>query len=182
MHDLRRQIAMCFLFDDWSYRAHSVDRLANLRKFAILLDEPRFKIRESTDYHEFAALIASLDIALDDGDVGNMIWKSLEEEQEFNDDVDILCNRIRTLHHSIHDAGAKYMSRIDAKEILDGVHSRLLWTIRTKPRQRRGLFDSELKKQDGVQKVKQSDWMKRFFKKDVLTENEEVAEGQPRSQ
>lgn len=45
------------------------------------------------------------------------------------------------LWSSISEVGASFLSRIDAKEAMEGVRNRLLFTVRTRPVPRARIFD-----------------------------------------
>jgi len=144
LHDLRRRLAMAFYYDDLAYSIQPSHLLIDLYLITKRLDDPPFKINERTDYHELAALISLLDIAVDNGQSVQLDLKDEQVERHFNEDVDALDARIKTLWSSINDAGASFISRIEAKEVMEAVRHRLIYAVRTQPRPKRSVFDEEV--------------------------------------
>lgn len=119
------------------------------------LCHPRFTITRQTDYPVLTASISLLDIALDSGSSSSSSFPSTScssppddpqadaerEEREFNADVDALAYQLKVLWSSISEVGASFISRIDAKEVMEGVRNRLLFTARTRPAPRARIFD-----------------------------------------
>jgi len=108
--------------------------------------DPRF------DFCELAALISILDVAIDsvtnrDG------FTDRKAETQFNQDVDMLADRIKAIFTSIQDSGASHLKRTEAKEGLQALHYRLIYGVRTKPRPKKAWFESsEAGDQDGLKK------------------------------
>ncbi|KAK4928368.1 hypothetical protein LTR66_016232, partial [Elasticomyces elasticus] len=94
----------------------------------------------SVDYIELAARVSILDVALGDSYCDK---KSLNitVEKDFNKVIDKLADHLHALNASIVDTGASHMKRTDAKNVIVGLHSRLLYSVRTKPRKKKHVFD-----------------------------------------
>ncbi len=86
-------------------------------------------------------MAAILDIAIDDG-LSLDVLEDKDVINTFNHDIDALTARIKFLFTSILDSGASHMTRTEAKEVLERVHYRLVYTVRTKPLQRKAIFES----------------------------------------
>jgi hypothetical protein len=160
-NDLRRRMALSFFAEDLKYGADVAYEVVDLWTMTKLLDGPRFKIQEGTDYHELAALMLILDVALDNGLSANTDMTDHEAEAEFNADIDCLGARIKAIWSSINDSGASFISRIDAKEVMEGVRHRLIYGVRSKARPKTGVFDSVQDKSSEIKK--QSSLMDRIF-------------------
>lgn len=122
-----------------------------------------FRITDHTDYHELAALMSMLDVAIDNGISMDMDHTDPAGEQEFNADVDALAQRIKGLWSNINDSGASFISRIDAKEVMEGVRHRLMYAVRTKPKPKCSMFETIPDNTEQIQK--QSIMMNKYFGK-----------------
>jgi hypothetical protein len=166
VHELRRRLALAFFFNDVEYTTNAPQKLIDLSDIRTRLEQPQFKIDKDTDYYELAAMISILDIAIDDGRSTTIPLTDPEAEQEFNTEVDALAARVYIMWSHISDAGASFMSRIDAKEVLESLRQRLSYAVRTKPKPKKGIFDST---SDNIEVLKkQSEFMKKHFKKEVI--------------
>ncbi len=63
-------------------------------------------------------------------------------ENDFNKSIDELANQIKSMFTRISDTGASHMTRTEAKEVLNRVYYRLVYSVRTKPRPKKNLFMS----------------------------------------
>jgi len=140
------------------------------------LDSARFRISKDTDYAELDASLSILDIAVDNGrsdgvDIGNE-----HRELAFNRQIDELGACIKALWSAINDAGASFISRIDAKETMEEIRHRLIYTVRTRPKAKRSVFDAPEADQDDQREIhRQSSFMENHFNsaiKDGRTEIE----------
>jgi hypothetical protein len=104
-----------------------------------------------------------LDILVDNGLSTEHDILAPEGETEFNADIDALATRIKNIASSINDAGAAFMSRIDAKEVMEGFRNRLELAVRRKPKPRQGIFDKADDESEDIRK--QSELMRKHFKK-----------------
>ncbi|KAE8450336.1 hypothetical protein EG329_006764 [Mollisiaceae sp. DMI_Dod_QoI] len=154
-HDLRRRLAMCFYFNDIAYSKHHSHSLMDIDTFIGRLEAPEFDTSPQTDYRELTALIMLLDIALDDGRSTKLDLSDPAVENKFNEDVDALGNAIKQIMTSIGNPGAAFISRIEAKEILELVSQRIVDTVRTKRKPRHTWFDHDRgKKEEDLQSEK----------------------------
>lgn len=164
LHELRRRLALAIFCKDFSLTELPVQQHFDLWKLNKEFGSPRFKVNKETDYLELAATMSLLDIALDNGHSDDFNLNDPQVEKEFNDDVDALAYQIKILWSSISEVGASFISRIDAKEVMEGVRNRLIYTVRTRPKPRPSLFDLPGKK-DEESVRKQSTFMEMHFKK-----------------
>jgi len=154
LHELRRRLAFAAFCEDPSLLSQPVQRTFEIWKLSKTLCHPRFTITRQTDYPVLTAEISLLDIALDSGSSSALPATSrasplaspradarAEKEREFNADVDALAYQLKVLWSSISEGGASFISRIDAKEAMEGVRNRLLFTVRTRPVPRARIFD-----------------------------------------
>lgn len=163
LHDLRRRLALASLFQDFQRATSPAYQTIDLWDVTKLLDGPMFRVTDTTDYHELAALMSILDVAIDNGISVDVDLTDPKAEQEFNSDVDALAQRIKALWSNINDSGASFMSRIDAKEVMEGLRHRLMYAVRTKPKPKRSIFETIPDETEQIQK--QSAMMSKYFGK-----------------
>jgi hypothetical protein len=130
-----------FFCEDINHSAEEPYKVFELWQIIEQLHGTRFKIDRDTDYVELAATISILDIAIDNGLSASVDLTDVVAENNFNANVDALGARIRDICYSINDAGAAFISRIDAKEVMEGVRHRLIYTVRTRTKPKQGVFD-----------------------------------------
>ncbi|EFE39452.1 hypothetical protein TRV_05849 [Trichophyton verrucosum HKI 0517] len=144
----RCRLASAFLFMDSSPLDKSDSELINLRKISSQLKGERFKVnehrpedKEPFDFANLAALTTILDVAIDSGTLQRS-FSDKEGEIEFNKQVDKLADRVKAIFTAIQDSGASHMKRTEAKESLQALHYRLVYTVRTKPVLKKSYFVS----------------------------------------
>jgi predicted nucleic acid-binding Zn-ribbon protein len=156
---------LAFFFSDIGYATKPSHDHTDLWEITKRLNDPQFKIRKDMDYRELAALISILDIAIDNGQSTENDLTDSEVERDFNTDVDDLADRIKIIWSTINDAGASFMSRIDAKEVMEGLRNRLIYGVRTKLKPKQSIFDSVPDNSESLRK--QSAMMSKYFKRDA---------------
>jgi hypothetical protein len=169
VHELRRRLALAFFFEEAKYICSAPNESLDLSEVTEQLKKPRFVINKDTDYPELAAVMSILNIAIDNGlSIKHNVTGS-EGEVEFNREVDILAARIKQIWGSINDAGPAFMSRSYAKEMMEGLRMRLELTIRTKPKPKISIFESEEPEGDRVV-LKQTTLSKKLFQRKPVDE------------
>ncbi|KAE8340146.1 hypothetical protein BDV24DRAFT_152171 [Aspergillus arachidicola] len=143
---LRCRLAVAFLTSDPSPLAEEPDVMVYLRRIIDVLKDKRFDVKRykmkgqpEYDYGELMAITTVLNIAIDSGWSG-VDFSSKDEEREFNSEVDVLADRIKRIFTSIEDSGASHLKRTLAKEALEALHYRIIYSVRTKPRPKRSIF------------------------------------------
>ena len=133
---LRRRFAAAS-FCDSSAQLESPPNLGDLG--ALLKSGSQFKVTNKTNYYDLAAYIACLDNAVGAGERDGLVDST--NIQQFNATIDKLIEIIRTKHARIQTTGAVHMSRTEVKDALVAMEKRLSFTVRTKRKRRRNLFD-----------------------------------------
>ena len=120
-----------------------------------LKGEAEFNISEASDYVLLNALIPVLDIAIDSGfgDTGDipgltmlsepptMFDKSLgSRDQTFNLQIDALASQLRAISSRIRDGGTTHLRRTEAKGAIERLTARLEYSVRTRPKPKKGVF------------------------------------------
>lgn len=132
---------MCFYFDDISYSEDHSHSIMDLEVFIERLDDPVFDTDPLTDYRELTALILLLDIAVDDGRAINLDLSDKVIENKFDAKVEEFGAAIKDIMRQIGNPGAAFISRIEAKEMLELVSQRVSDTLRSRPKPKETWFD-----------------------------------------
>jgi hypothetical protein len=145
---LRLGLAKLFLLGDveqYTTLFDHEDPEDSLQLLTAHLHDPRYDISSSSrdetacDYNTLSSLIYIFDAALINGGRPSTFIDG-SSEREFNHQVDILADRVKSIIASIADTGASHMRRTEAKEALNALHFRLLYAVRTKPRPKKSVF------------------------------------------
>ena len=160
-HELRRRLAIVFLFVDTALaRLHPVV-VMTIRGAIGRLDGSDFAVSSKTDFAELRASIILLDVCIDDGSF--VASSDAEDETQFNQDVDELATKLREVWRKINDSGMK-LARTEAKSVIEWVQQRLIFAVRTKRKAKKSVFDLPGEKVDPFL-PRQQDLMKKYFKK-----------------
>ncbi|KKO99745.1 hypothetical protein THAR02_08151 [Trichoderma harzianum] len=157
-HDVRRRLAITFLFDDAVFGRQHPEDTFTVRHAIDRIEEDDFSITPQTDFAELKAMVTILDIAVDDGTPPEL--SSLEDEEQFNQDIDELAAKLREIWRKINDAGMK-ITRTEAKSVVEWVQQRLSNTVRTRRKLKKSIFD--LPGHEDL--AKQQEYMAKFFHK-----------------
>ncbi|KAH8126745.1 hypothetical protein FP744_10007280 [Trichoderma asperellum] len=160
-HEIRRRLAISFLFDDPSLGRQSPEVVFTVRSVINRLGEEDFNITSQMDFAELKAMITILDIAVDDGSPPES--NSPEDIQKFNEDIDELATKLREIWRKINDSGMK-ITRTEAKSVVEWVQQRLSNTVRTRKKAKQSIFDIP-GQEDLASLPKQQEYMAKFFKK-----------------
>ncbi|KAK7426761.1 hypothetical protein QQZ08_006797 [Neonectria magnoliae] len=160
-HELRRRLAVAFLFRDPALGRHHPDTVITIRGIINRTEEDDFAATPKTDFAELQACIVLLNIAVDDGSFVKS--DDPEDERRFNDEIDELSARLREIWKKINDAGMK-LARTEAKSVIDWVQQRLTHTIRTRRKAKHSIFDFPGEKKDRSL-PKEQKFMKNFLRK-----------------
>lgn len=85
------------------------------------------------DYMEIKAITSLLNIVIDTGRT-KLVFPDKEAEREFNADVDSLAEQVKRIFSAMEDSGASHLKRTEAKQSLEALQYRILYSIRTKRR------------------------------------------------
>ncbi|KAL6889245.1 hypothetical protein HDV57DRAFT_514175 [Trichoderma longibrachiatum] len=162
-HDIRRRLAISFLFDDPSLGRNHPETVFTVKAAIDRLNEDDFSITSQTDFAELKAMIIILDMAVDDGSPPEP-GSSPEDEERFNQDIDRLAARLREIWRKINDAGMK-ITRTEAKSVVEWVQQRLSNTVRTRRKAKKSIFDLPGHEDRSADLPKQQEYMAKFFQK-----------------
>jgi hypothetical protein len=175
-HDLRRRLAMCFYFNDISYSARHAHHTMDLNLFIDRLDDEAFNATADTNYRELAALISLLDIAVDDARSVGLALTNRKTESQFDDDIEAFSAAIKDIIRNIGNPGAGFISKIEAKEVLQLVSQRVRDTLRSRPKAMQTIWDVPHAK-TGENLDGERDFMIGFLSRRKVTTNANAASG-----
>lgn len=135
----RQRLAMAFFYEDSTFLMRQPQYLIVLSEVAKHLRQPQFTIDQDTDYSELAASVAILDIGLGDGNPPKSI-AAIQSEDKFNQEVDRLAKTVKGKFMRIIDSGASHMLRTEAKDVLEALHCRLTYAVRTRQKPKANPF------------------------------------------
>ncbi|KAM0439716.1 hypothetical protein ACHAPT_000810 [Fusarium lateritium] len=160
-HDLRRRLAVTFLFDDPDLGRHHPDNTVSVQGIIDRLGEEDFSVGPKTDFAELQANVILLNIAVDDGSFASA--DDPDAVKEFNSEIDELTVQLRGIWRKINDAGMK-LARTEAKSVIEWVQQRLAHSVRTRRKAKKSVFDVPGQQVDPFL-PQQQNYMKNFLRK-----------------
>ncbi|EED19375.1 hypothetical protein TSTA_026810 [Talaromyces stipitatus ATCC 10500] len=137
---LRCRLAMAFLTKDESCLDDLNEQIIPLSRIidhlrATRLDAQLHKARLDSDYDytEIKAITTLLNIVIDTGRT-IQVFPDKEAERQFNADVDSLAEQVKRIFSAMEDSGASHLKRTEAKQSLEALQYRIIYSIRTKRR------------------------------------------------
>jgi hypothetical protein len=162
IYELRQRLAISFFFDDVQLATHDPSDAITIGRVLERLRDERFRVGQDSDYARLTAEMHLLNMALNEG-VQTAADDGPEAEKEFNQEIDELVGRLKAIWGAINDTGMAYMSRTEAKSVVEWLQERLSYTVRTKTRPRKSIFDPD--QRDDPFLPRQQDYMRRFVRK-----------------
>lgn len=160
-HDLRRRLAIVFLFGDPALGRHHPDDVFTIRGAIESLSGEAFAVGPKTDFAELRASIVLLDMAIDYGSF--IPTGDAEDERKFNEEIDELALKFRGIWRKINDSGMR-LARTEAKSVIEWVQQRLSHSLRTRRKAKSSVFDVPGQRDDPFL-PRQQDYMSKFLKK-----------------
>ncbi|KAJ5724310.1 hypothetical protein N7488_002345 [Penicillium malachiteum] len=148
---LRYRLAMAFLLQKHGPLTEPVEEVLNLKRLTLfLISDPRLKVKSykksGHDYGQLIAVSMLLDIVI------NRTIYDLNvhtEEKDYNEAIDKIAAQIKGVFSAIPDAGASHLKRMLAKQALEAVHYRMVYSVRSKPPPTKKTFLSDTPRRDG---------------------------------
>jgi hypothetical protein len=149
----------------------------DLNLFIDRLNDQAFDTTHQTDYRELAALISLLDIAVDDARSVGIDLTDRKTEEQFDDDVEAFAAAIKNIIRSIGTPGAAFMSKIEAKEVLELVSQRIGDTLRSRPKAKQTVWDDARRERTEENMDGERNYMKQFLsrRKGTVAVNDQAA-------
>jgi hypothetical protein len=163
-HDLKRRLAIVFLFNDPLLGGRNPDAVITIRGIVNRLDGEDFAVTAKTDFVELRASILLLNMAVDDGSF--VATSDPEDEKAFNADVDALATRLGEIWRRINDSGMK-LDRTKAKSVIEWVQQRMSHSVRTRKQLKKSIFDTVNRDDDDPSLPQQQNYMRTFLGKPV---------------
>ncbi|KAL2846292.1 hypothetical protein BJX68DRAFT_241152 [Aspergillus pseudodeflectus] len=143
---LRRRLALIFLTGDPHAELQPANGDSEVKRITNILRDPRFDVKRHKrkgqpeyDYGELRAVTTFLNIIIDSG-WSERKFRDENAEDEFNREVDLLAERVKKIFTAIEDSGASHLRRTLAKEALESLHYRIVYSVRSKPKPKKVLF------------------------------------------
>ncbi|RAK96704.1 uncharacterized protein BO80DRAFT_416212 [Aspergillus ibericus CBS 121593] len=143
---LRCRLAISFLMSSPLPLREPPEKVLNLERITSILNQPRFDVKRykskgqnDYDYGELGAITVLLNIAIDAGR-SEAEFPDKDAERDFNAAVDTLADRLKIIFTSIEDSGASHLKRTLAKEAIEALHYRVIYSVRSKPRPKKSIF------------------------------------------
>lgn len=129
--------------------------LKRLTVFLVRDERFRVKLHKSKgdyNYGELIAIATLLDIVINSSlyDLG---YKQADTAKEFDAAIDKLATQIKTIFSSIEDTGASHLKRMLAKEALEALHYRVIYSVRSKPPPKKTLFKTYAKENGDIRSI-----------------------------
>ena len=153
----RRRLSLAFFCEDSDYLSKPLQDLVNLGSISHRLTAPKFVMNRETNYTELAASISFLNVGVDCGDPP-LAGIDKNADNTFNEEVDELSYRVKSMSTRIIDTGASQLKKTEAKEVLESFNFRLMYAVRTRPKPKTTIFGSS----DMDQSRKITDFMKEW--------------------
>lgn len=128
--------------------------MMDLNLFIERLMDKDFEATNETDYRELSALVSLLDIAVDDARSADLDLTDRDTEEQFDADIDAFARAIKDIMRSIGTPGPGFISKIEAKELLELVSQRVGDTLRSRPKLKQSIFAAPVAKHDDISQEK----------------------------
>ncbi|KAJ5325909.1 hypothetical protein MYU51_001031 [Penicillium brevicompactum] len=155
---LRCRLAISFLLQSSDPLSETPETLLDLNRITNLLahDErfqvKRFQGKADYDWRELMALAALLSIVIDSSAL-EVNYRRNRTEKDFNADIDKLASQIKNIYCSIQVSGASHMTLTLARGDLEALHYRILYSVRSKPPQKKTLFESHVNDNEDIRNM-----------------------------
>lgn len=143
---LRCRLAVSYLTNESTPLTEPPEAVLDLKRMTQVLRNRRFDVKlykgkgkAEYDYGELNSIITLLNIAIDPGWTG-LGFPDKDAEKAFNAEIDVLADRIKKIFTSIEDSGVSHLKRTLAKEDLESLHYRVLYSVRSKPLPKKTFF------------------------------------------
>lgn len=142
---LRYRLATAFLLHTSSPLTEPPEGVLDLKRLTVfLIRDERFhlksyKAKGDYDYGELTALAMLLDIVINSS-LYDLSLIQGSTENKFNAAIDKLATQVKKIFSSIEDTGASHLKRMLAKEALEALHYRVVYSVRSKPPPKKSLF------------------------------------------
>ncbi|KAF7717934.1 Uncharacterized protein PECH_002662 [Penicillium ucsense] len=144
---LRYRLAVAFLLRDSGPLTEPPELVLDLQRITELLTrDERFRIRRHKDdtdfdYGDLISMTLQLEICLNSA-LADLASAQGDARSKFDGTIDQLATQIKKIFSSIEDTGASHLQRMLAKQGLEALHYRIVYSVRSKAPPKRTLFST----------------------------------------
>lgn len=144
---LRYRLAVSFLLQDPSPLTEPPEMVLGLRRITeLLVRDERFQVKKHRgnsdyDYGDLIAVALQLEVCINSA-LFDLEYRQADTEVKFNKAIDQLAAQIKKIFTSIEDTGASHLQRMLAKDALETLHYRMVYSVRSKAPPKKTLFKS----------------------------------------
>jgi hypothetical protein len=134
---LRYRLAVSFLLQDPGPLTESPKALLSLKRITRLLGrDERFQVRRHRgnteyDYGDLVAIILQLEVCINSA-LFDLEYRQGDTVVKFNEAIDQLAAQIKLIFSSIENTGASHLQRLVARDMLEALHYRMVYSVRSK--------------------------------------------------
>ncbi|KAJ5367931.1 uncharacterized protein N7496_007691 [Penicillium cataractarum] len=142
---LRYRLAVSFLLQDPSPLTEPPEVVLGLRRITdLLVRDERFQVKKHRgnsdyDYGDLIAIALQLEVCINSA-LFDLKYRQADTEVKFNKAIDQLAAQIKKIFTSIEDTGASHLQRMLAKDALETLHYRMIYSVRSKAPPKKTLF------------------------------------------
>ncbi|CEJ59778.1 hypothetical protein PMG11_08387 [Penicillium brasilianum] len=142
---LRYRLALSFLLQDPRPLTEPPEVVLGLRRITeLLVRDERFQAKKHRgnsdyDYGDLIAIVSQLEVCINSA-LFDLKYRQADTEVNFNKAIDQLAAQIKRIFSSIEDTGASHLQRMLAKDALETLHYRIVYSVRSKAPPKKTLF------------------------------------------
>lgn len=135
---LRYRLAVSFLLQKSAPLTESDEAVLSLKRITRLLTrDKRFQVRKHKgnseyDYGDLVAIILQLEVCINSA-LFDLEYRQADTVVKFNEAIDQLAAQIKWIFSSIENTGASHLQRLVARDMLEALHYRMVYSVRSKP-------------------------------------------------
>jgi hypothetical protein len=109
------------------------------------MHDERFQVRRHRgnteyDYGDLVAIILQLEVCINSA-LFDIEYRQADTVVKFNEAVDQLAAQIKLIFSSIENTGASHLQRLVARDMLEALHYRMVYSVRSKPPPKKTPFE-----------------------------------------
>ncbi|KAJ5895747.1 uncharacterized protein N7473_005146 [Penicillium subrubescens] len=134
---LRYRLAVSFLLKKPGPFTDSPKELLSLKRITrLLMRDERFQVRghrgnSEYDYGDLVAIILQLEVCINSA-LFDLEYRQADTVVKFNEAIDQLAAQIKWVFSSIENTGASHLQRLVARDMLEALHYRMVYSVRSK--------------------------------------------------
>jgi hypothetical protein len=110
-----------------------------------LTRDERFQVKRHRgnseyDYADLVAIILQLEVCVNSA-LFDLEYRQADTEVKFNEAIDQLAAQIKWIFSSIENSGASHLQRLVARDMLEALHYRMVYSVRSKAPPKRTAYE-----------------------------------------